>query len=105
MNKKEMKERKTLFGETKKISKAETVKIEGFREEMINAIMGNKEQAEEGLRLGFKEAFDEAYVDCKIYLKNHGSFNLNPFRQGFPVTIARCYSHSHITHLKSFSIF
>ena len=31
-----------------------------------------------------QEAFKEAYVDCKIYLKNHGSFNLNPFRQGSP---------------------
>ena len=31
-----------------------------------------------------KEAFDEAYVECKIYLRNYGSFNLNPFRQGSP---------------------
>ena len=29
-----------------------------------------------------QEAFNDAYVVCKIYLKKHGEFNLNPFRQG-----------------------
>ena len=29
-----------------------------------------------------EELFANAFVECKIYVVNHGEYNLNPFRRG-----------------------